>query len=48
MASATPTTSGGGLSDRCAAALYAYAKDERALDEAIDQTDALARQLARG
>lgn len=45
MASATTTTSGGGLTDRYAAALYAHAEDQRALDETIDQMDALGRLI---
>jgi F-type H+-transporting ATPase subunit delta len=39
----TTISSGGGLADRYAAALYAHAGDEHALDEVIDQMEALGR-----
>jgi len=39
----TTISSGGGLPDRYAAALYAHAGDENALDETIDQMEALGR-----
>jgi F-type H+-transporting ATPase subunit delta len=39
----TTISSGGGLTDRYAAALYAHAGDEHALEEVIDQMEALGR-----
>jgi F-type H+-transporting ATPase subunit delta len=39
----TTISSGGGLADRYAAALYAHAGDEHALEEVIDQMEALGR-----
>ena len=41
----TTISSGGGLADRYAAALYAHAGDVNALDEVIDQMDALGRLI---
>jgi F-type H+-transporting ATPase subunit delta len=41
----TTISSGGGLADRYAAALYAHASDANALDEVIDQMEALGRLI---
>jgi F-type H+-transporting ATPase subunit delta len=41
----TTISSGGGLADRYAAALYAHAGDANALDEVIDQMEALGRLI---
>ena len=41
---ATTIASGGGLADRYAAALYAHAEDEHALDTVVSEMDALARR----
>ena len=45
MASATTTTSGGGLADRYAAALYAHAEDQRALDAVVGEMEQLGRLI---
>ncbi len=46
MASGGSTiTHGGGLADRYAAALYSLADDERALDQTVDQVQALGRLI---
>ena len=44
MASGT-TTSGGGLADRYAAALYAQAEETNALDQTVSEMDGLARLI---
>ncbi|MGI4955341.1 MAG: F0F1 ATP synthase subunit delta [Janthinobacterium lividum] len=44
MASGT-TTSGGGLADRYAAALYAQAEDTRALDQTVSEMDKLGQLI---
>ena len=44
MASGT-TTSGGGLADRYATALYAQADDTHALDQAVDEMESLGRLI---
>ena len=41
----TTISSGGGLADRYAAALYAHAEDEHALDTVVTQMDALGRMI---
>jgi F-type H+-transporting ATPase subunit delta len=40
------TSSGGGLAGRYAAALYAHADDQHALDRTVDEMDALGRLIA--
>ena len=45
VASATTTTSGGGLADRYAAALYAHAEDQRALDAVVGEMEQLGRLI---
>jgi F-type H+-transporting ATPase subunit delta len=42
---ATTIASGGGLADRYAAALYAHAEDEHALDTVVSEMDALGRTI---
>ena len=42
---ATTIASGGGLADRYAAALYAHAEDEHALDAVVSEMDALGRTI---
>lgn len=41
MSGSTTVSSGGGLADRYAAALYAYASDEHALDPTVEQMQTL-------
>ncbi len=41
----TTISSGGGLTDRYAAALYAQADEQRALDQAVEQMEALGRLI---
>jgi F-type H+-transporting ATPase subunit delta len=43
VASGTTTSSGGGLADRYAAALYAQADEQHQLDQTVEQMQALAR-----
>jgi len=45
LSGSTTISSGGGLADRYAAALYAHASDEHALDQTIEQMDALGRLI---
>ena len=45
MSGSTTISSGGGLADRYAAALYSYASDEHALDQTIEQMQALGRLI---
>ncbi len=45
MSGSTTISSGGGLADRYAAALYAHASDEHALDPTIEQMEALGRLI---
>ncbi|MGC4106938.1 MAG: F0F1 ATP synthase subunit delta [Thermomicrobiales bacterium] len=41
----TPTTSGGGLADRYAIALYSLADEQHALDETVSQMESLGRLI---
>jgi F-type H+-transporting ATPase subunit delta len=45
LSGSTTISSGGGLADRYAAALYAHASDEHALDPTIEQMEALGRLI---
>ncbi len=45
MSGATTIASGGGLTDRYAAALYAHAEDQRALDAVVAEMEALGRLI---
>ena len=45
MSGSTTISSGGGLADRYAAALYWLASDEHALDQVVEQMDALGRLI---
>jgi F-type H+-transporting ATPase subunit delta len=45
LSGSTTVSSGGGLADRYAAALYSYASDEHALDQTVEQMQALGRLI---
>jgi F-type H+-transporting ATPase subunit delta len=45
VSGATTIASGGGLTDRYAAALYAYADEQHALDQVVSEMDALGRTI---